>query len=247
MEEPSLKQRWLPIWTLLLVGSLTFSEELESPLVGPSTPPPPAPVVETVPSELNESKAVVSPPVPWRLGLEVSGLGALSRVDYDSDFSGGFGWAIGPQLEVRLTPSLRWMTTLGYQRFSVGRFVASSGVIADEYSQFIQTQEGLFAQTVFGIPVWKTRFSAKEQVEVDWDFGGEYFHGLKARQTSSFNTEYEFPAHRFIFAVSGPTITWRLRDSWELIGSSRFFINTVGESQFKLMGVRLGLALTTPL
>ncbi|NBX82949.1 hypothetical protein EBQ90_07670 [bacterium] len=164
MEEQTLKQRWLPIWTLLLVGSLTFSEELESTAAPPTPPTPaPAPVVETVPSELNESKAVLSPPIPWRFGLEVSGLGALSRVDYDSDFSGGFGWTIGPQLEVRLTPSLRWITTLGYQRFSVGRFVASSGVIADEYSQFIQTQEGLFAQSVFGIPVWKTSFQQKNK------------------------------------------------------------------------------------
>jgi len=211
----------------------------------PTTPP----TVTPVPTEQgNQSQLLISPPSPIRYGLIAGGLGAISRVDYDPDISGGFGWTLGIHAEKLLTPSFRLLATLGYQSLSVGRFVASKPTaILDQYSQFIQTQKGPFGQLMAGIFIWKNSESASEPLSVFWDAGFEYFHPLSALQTTSFNTEYAFDPSRFVFFETGPSLVWDLRGDWELSGNFRFFMNLSGESRFDLFGGRLTLALTQPL
>lgn len=215
----------------------------------PTTPPTTPPTVTPVPTEQgNQSQLLISPPSPIRYGLIAGGLGAISRVDYDPDISGGFGWTLGIHAEKLLTPSFRLLATLGYQSLSVGRFVASKPTaILDQYSQFIQTQKGPFGQLMAGISIWKNSESASEPLSVFWDAGFEYFHPLSALQTTSFNTEYAFDPSRFVFFETGPSLVWDLRGDWELSGNFRFFMNLSGESRFDLLGGRLTLALTQPL
>lgn len=211
--------------------------------------PEPPPTVTPVPTEQgNQSQLLITPPSPIRYGLIAGGIGAFSRVDYDSDISGGFGWTLGIHAEKRLTPQFRLLATLGYQSLSLSRFVASKTTnILDQFSQFIQTQKGPFGQLMAGIFIWKNSELASEPLSVFWDAGFEYFHPILAVQSTSFNTHYEFDPSRFVFFETGPSLVWDLRGDWELSGNFRFFINLSGESRFDLLGGRLTLALTQPL
>jgi hypothetical protein len=180
---------------------------------------------------------VISPPNPWRAGFQFGGLGALSSVDYQEGYSGGLGWSLGIQAEKFLSPSLRVLGTFGYQKLSVGRFLGSTGgVIYDPFTEYIHTQKGPFIQAMMGTPLMSGYFDA----------GFEYFHPLSAQQISEIST-YDFTPSKFLFFVAGPSKSWKIRGEWELEAHAWFFINMVGESQFKLMGGRLGLALRTPL
>ncbi|MFM8269790.1 MAG: hypothetical protein ACKN9V_06330 [Pseudomonadota bacterium] len=213
----------------LILSVVAFAEE---------APPPTPPVVTEVPSAPTESQLVISPPSPWRGGFLFSGLGALSTVDYEPDYSGGLGWSLGLQIERKITPDLRVLGSFGYQKLSVGRFIASTGSsIFDNYSLYTQTQSGPFVQGLVAVPVSAGHL----------DFGFEYFHATQATQTTSFGSEYEFKASKFLFVLAGPSMSWKIRGDWELEGHAWFFVNTLGESRFKLMGARLGLALRTPL
>lgn len=230
--------------SLALVSLLGRAEEpapVETPTEAPVETPVETPVVTEVPSAPAESQLVVSPPDPsdpWRAGFLFSGLGAFSTVDYEPEYSGGLGWSIGLQVEKKLGPKARCLASFGYQSLSIGRLVSSSGgVIQDPYSQYIQTQTGPFLQGLVGVPFEMGHL----------DFGVEYFQPTSARQTASNSSEYEFKPSKFLFVIAGPSLSWKVRGEWELEGYAWFFMNTVGESQFRLMGGRLGLALRTPL
>jgi len=204
------------------------------PPIDASEPPP---LVSEAPSAPTESQLVISPPNPWHLGLQFGGLGAMSTVDYQEGYSGGLGWSVGLQAEKLLTPNLRFLGSFGYQSLSVGRFLGSSGgVIVDPSSQYIQTQKGPFLQGMLGVPLMSGHF----------DVGVEYFQPNTAQQISGIFV-YDYTPSKFLFVVAGPSMSWKIRGDWELEAHAWFFINTVGESKFKLLGGRLGLALRTPL
>jgi len=221
------------LYILLLFCCLEgVAVETEVPLISET------PVVSEVPSGPTESELVISPPNPWRAGFQFGGLGALSTVDYQDGYSGGLGWSVALQAEKVLSPSLRMLASLGYQSLSVGRFLGStSGTIDDPFSEYIHNQKGPFIQGMIGIPLMAGHFDA----------GLEYFHPTSAQQISGVNYNYDFTPSKFLFVVAGPSMTWKVRGDWELEAHAWFFVNTVGESKFKLMGGRLGLALRAPL
>lgn len=204
----------------------------------------PQPVIQVETNSLEANQKHSS----WRGALEFGGIGALSTVEEQPDYSGGLGWNIGLQAEYRSEKPYHFTGTLGYQLLTLTKFIASSGgVVLDQYSEFRQTQEGLYGQVFYGQKVFHSGADQKEQFEVFWDLGIEYFYALHAVQETSFNTVNEFEPSKFLFAVTGGSIAWKIRGDWELLGHGRFFINTVGESQWRLMGARLTLALSIPL
>jgi hypothetical protein len=213
------------------------SAKTETPL--PATPV--EPVVLEPPSGPTESQVIISPPNPWRMGFQTGGLGAISTVDYQDGYSGGLGWSFALQVEKSLNPNLRIQGSFGYQSLSVGRFLGSTTTtIYDPFSLYLHTQKGPFVQGMVGVPLMAGHF----------DFGIEYFHPTSAEQTVGDGggiSNYDFTPSKFLFVVAGPSMTWKVRGDWELEAHAWFFVNTVGESRFKLMGGRLGLALRAPL
>lgn len=234
---------------LFLMARLCFA--METLEYGPQLPPQvrsqtdletevPAPTPVPIPTIENKS--------PWRGALEFGGTGAFSTVEDQPDYSGGLGWNVGLQAEYRTPRSFRFTGSLGYQSLTITKFIASSGgVILDQFSEYQQTQTGPYGQILFGQRVLQSGPKSREPFELFVDLGVEYFHGLNARQTTSFNTVNEFTPSKFLFAVGGVSVAWRIRGDWELQGHGRFFINTAGESQWRLMGGRLTLALSIPL
>jgi len=234
------------VWAFFLAGSLCWGAEtieLGPQQLTPSSPPSePAFEKSEPPIEKNEKAS------PWRGALEFGGIGAFSTVEDQPDYSGGLGWNVGLQGEYRSPKSFRFMGALGYQSLTITKFIASSGgVILDQYSEYRQTQTGPYGQIFYGLRVLQAGPESREPFELFLDLGVEYFHALQARQETSFNTANDFTPSRFLFAVAGASIAWKVRGDWELLGHGRFFINTAGESQWRLMGGRLTLAFSIPL
>ena len=208
-----------------------------APIETPQSPVEPPPVATEAPSGPSESQLVIAPPCPWMGGFQVAGLGAFSSVDYDEGYSGGLGWSFALSLEKRLSPSFRALAGFGFQSLSIARFVGSSGgPVVDPASEFIQTQKGPFLQGLAGVPL----------MDGFVDFGLEYFHATSAQQTG-INSAYDFSPSKFLFLVAGPSYSMKIRGDWIMEGHAWFFVNTVGDSRFKLMGGRLELALRAPL
>jgi hypothetical protein len=234
---------------LILISTNTFAGEFDFQLSSEGSevtgaPPfatPQEPIVLEIPSGPNESQVVVSFEDPWRVGFQTSGLGALSTVDYQDGYSGGLGWSIALQAEKYLGPNVRFLGSIGYQSLSVGRFLGSTTTtIDDPFSLYVQTQKGPFVQGMVGVPLMAGHF----------DFGIEYFHPTSAEQMVGDGgglSNYDFTPSKFLFVVAGPSMTWKVRGDWELEAHAWVFVNTVGESKFRLMGSRLGLALRAPL
>lgn len=176
-------------------------------------------------------------------GLQGHGLGAISSVDYSEEYSRGFGWGVGLEIQKDFTPIVQGIFGIGYQVMNLGRVISGSGIIQDPGSEFSQSQSGFFTRGLLRYFFPGAFLENREFRNFSWEFGGEYFHTLRALQTHSSGVTQTLTASKFLFFETGPTVHWDAGKGTVLAISPHFLVNLVGESAFKLMGVRLGLAI----
>lgn len=186
-------------------------------------------------------------PSDLRWGVEGQGIGLLSRVDYSDDSSSGFGWGLGVHLEKEMTSVVHGILGLGYQKMQLGRNLNSSGSIHDPGSEFQQSQKGVFGRALLRY-FFRNYFKENDKIHgLSWEFGGEYFHTLSAKQTNYLGSSIEIPTSKFLFFQTGPSLHFNSGKETLFSLSSHVFVNLIGESRFKLMGVRLALAIDFPM
>lgn len=186
-----------------------------------------------------------------RVGLVLQGDGLFGKVEGASNSSKGLGYAAGFLLIVPLGQSLRVAIRPSLQLLSLTRSLDGTGVIEDpsptSYTHRIPCVNlGLLAN----IALNRSDSVLGGKPEVRWwaDVGAEYIYPLRSRQISSLGNELGFtPSDRPVLVVLGISGDYPLTTALEILGMFHGYYNVAATSGSRLLGLRLGLALSVSL